>query len=218
LKTLLKSFLLFLILVALSLSAFSQVDSVELTPADSIYYSTRYCNIGIEYYNFPKSWNCSIVRFDPTTNNHKDDIGLINVIQIIGQVIGKDTNGITCYLGSGVRNDVYYKRGEIDSFRLAYVDFMPQYWKVTILGKKPVETTVVTSLNKENIKVYPNPCIYILTIEANKTADVIITDMVGRVVLKSKVFDKINVDVSKLTTGMYLIKVGNEKPIKIFKR
>jgi len=74
-------------------------------------------------------------------------------------------------------------------------------------------------LNNYAFKVYPNPTRDILTLELNQISnkDFIITDGLGKVVKRGIIFSqKQDIDVSALSKGVYVIKVGegNQKFIK----
>jgi hypothetical protein len=81
---------------------------------------------------------------------------------------------------------------------------------------KPNYNNVV--LNFNDLKVYPNPADNILNIQYNITANAIFTimDMTGRKVIETNLSDKSNyaiIDVSKLTTGVYIYQLSNDKMV-----
>jgi len=74
-----------------------------------------------------------------------------------------------------------------------------------------------------NIKIYPNPVKDLLIIETSDGTDIVITDIVGKVIAeKRNIVSKTYLDVSKWKTGIYFIciyssgtKIKTEKLIKI---
>ncbi|MBR4738374.1 MAG: T9SS type A sorting domain-containing protein, partial [Bacteroidales bacterium] len=69
----------------------------------------------------------------------------------------------------------------------------------------------IGDVNTVNIKLYPNPASDIVVLEGVEgKAEVTVTDLVGRVVLKQAVSEGRNViDISALSVGTYFVRVGN---------
>ena len=66
-----------------------------------------------------------------------------------------------------------------------------------------------------NVVIYPNPAKNNLNIQNAKNASVKVFDLLGRIVLlKNNISLNQQLDVSKLTTGTYLIKIINGNQIK----
>ena len=61
---------------------------------------------------------------------------------------------------------------------------------------------------------YPNPANTTLTINLNFTGDIFITNLLGQAILEKHVSNssngKIELDISSLSSGFYLLKAGNE--------
>lgn len=74
----------------------------------------------------------------------------------------------------------------------------------TVLIELP---TQIAQVQLEAIKIYPNPTHNWLTIEAPVDIDIIMTDLVGRVVLNSHIPKTISLD--RLSSGTYLLKIFN---------
>ena len=105
---------------------------------------------------------------------------------------------------------------EQHGFNLAGINYttMPNFPNFR-LGKaaQPCTVGVEDEVEKENIKIYPNPVTYILTIEATESLDnqtVTILDMLGKTVLSQQLsFGKNNINMGDVPSGTYILKVGN---------
>ncbi|KFF24865.1 T9SS type A sorting domain-containing protein [Chryseobacterium vrystaatense] len=80
----------------------------------------------------------------------------------------------------------------------------------------------VKGLEKENVKIYPNPTadfVYVTLNSNSKIEDAEIYDASGRLVLKTKI-DSGKLDLRNLNSGIYMISFKNPdlKPIKIIKK
>lgn len=80
----------------------------------------------------------------------------------------------------------------------------------------------VKELEKENVKIYPNPTadfVYVTLNSNSKIEDAEIYDASGRLVLKTKI-DSGKLDLRNLNSGIYMISFKNPdlKPIKIIKK
>lgn len=87
-----------------------------------------------------------------------------------------------------------------------------------------IDTSLAVNENAENsTKIYPNPVKDILNISAKKEVEnVMVYSVAGRLLMQEKVTGKsIKLDVSKLSTGMYLVKIqdqsGNIQTVKMIK-
>jgi len=105
-----------------------------------------------------------------------------------------------------------------------------RYMKITITGYgnggywasfyefRAFGTQTITGtkeLLSNNVKIYPNPVTDHLNIEnANPNADIIISTMGGRIVyFKKATTNKINIPVSELQRGLYLIRVEDDENV-----
>ena len=83
------------------------------------------------------------------------------------------------------------------------------------LGKaaQPCTVGVEDEVEKESIKIYPNPVTDILTIETTETLDnqtITILDMLGKTILSQQLsFGKNNINMGDIPSGTYILKVGN---------
>ncbi|MEO8148325.1 MAG: T9SS type A sorting domain-containing protein [Bacteroidia bacterium] len=80
---------------------------------------------------------------------------------------------------------------------------------------KLCDTTETTSINQifnpeSSFLIYPNPTNSNLNFVLNQSKNIIITNVLGEIVLQKKVDGKAELDVSFLSTGIYIIKAGNE--------
>ena len=85
------------------------------------------------------------------------------------------------------------------------VTFLLRCWDLPgVVSVKEVETS--------NFKVYPNPVVDIVNIQMDNHQDteVVIMDMVGRVVRKDKTSNMINYSMLDQPNGMYVIKIGSD--------
>ncbi len=74
------------------------------------------------------------------------------------------------------------------------------------------------TLNNEQIAVYPNPVFNTLTIESLQSAVIEITNIQGQLIkIYTTTGNKINIDVSSLTSGVYILQVRTEKGIEVKK-
>lgn len=62
----------------------------------------------------------------------------------------------------------------------------------------------------DNVNIYPNPVKDILTIEASDYQNVEIYDLTGKCVYEQTAGGVINIDMSQMTKGIYLVKMNNE--------
>lgn len=82
-------------------------------------------------------------------------------------------------------------------------------------GKGSV-TTKTGEIKVRNIQVYPNPSTdYIMISGLQEVSDISIFDMSGKLVLRTKSAGK--VDISGLDNGLYLLRIGDEKTVRIAK-
>jgi hypothetical protein len=73
----------------------------------------------------------------------------------------------------------------------------------------------VNSYEKVNTKIYPNPVNEILTIETDTSVDIIITDMLGKIISeKYKCEQPTYFDTSKWKTGIYFVNVYSKRSIE----
>lgn len=91
-----------------------------------------------------------------------------------------------------------------------------------ILYQTVLQVLGVSELEKDNIKIYPNPTtdfIYVKLNSKSKIEDAEIYDLSGKLVLKTKL-DSEKLDLRHLLQGVYMIVFKNSdlKPIKIIKK
>lgn len=78
-------------------------------------------------------------------------------------------------------------------------------------------------VNKGRLKIYPNPVVDLLNVEASEEYDISqkyisLLDLYGRPSLKVKMNEgKTKIDCSRLPRGVYLVKIGDGKSAEIFK-
>jgi hypothetical protein len=75
-------------------------------------------------------------------------------------------------------------------------------------------TTGLDELNNNKIKVYPNPANDVLFVEVSETVDIQLQDMNGRTVfMKARINanEKLEIDVTKLVNGIYLMRIYNDE-------
>lgn len=95
------------------------------------------------------------------------------------------------------------------NYKLVFTDFSTATGNIGFHLEELGATEIIESAPTLDATVYPNPAQHFIAIELPvKTADVIITDMAGRVVLQEKLDYSINtVDISNVTPGVYLITI-----------
>ena len=72
-------------------------------------------------------------------------------------------------------------------------------------------TTNISTINNQNINLYPNPTSSLLSIEGDvEVSSIVITSLSGQVI-KTIEGDVKNIDVSDLPKGAYLLKVTSDK-------
>jgi hypothetical protein len=72
----------------------------------------------------------------------------------------------------------------------------------------------------KGLKVYPNPAENTLSIELNNSNEksIVISDISGRVVLSAKTTnDKINLNITSLSNGVYFVKVQSNNATEVIK-
>lgn len=80
-------------------------------------------------------------------------------------------------------------------------------------------TLSLPEVSAENIKLYPNPANSHIIINGLKTSETYkVYNTLGAEVLNGTIANKDQIDISNLQVGLYLVKVGNNSPIKIIKR
>lgn len=73
--------------------------------------------------------------------------------------------------------------------------------------------------NKSVVKVYPNPASDFLVVESEESLDVEVFNMLGSLTLKTKTqIGKHRINLQGVLPGVYLIRINNQKTIKIIKR
>jgi SUMO ligase MMS21 Smc5/6 complex component len=86
-----------------------------------------------------------------------------------------------------------------------------------------VQDTVTTGglndiLNKEMLKIYPNPATNNITIEVPQPAIIDITNIQGQIIKTLKTIgNKTNIDISAFPDGVYVVEMKTEKGIKVNK-
>ncbi len=85
--------------------------------------------------------------------------------------------------------------------------------------KISTEELGVTSLSKSQLKFYPNPAKNLLTVELDEVmTNLTIYDLSGKKVLQKEAYaKKVNLDISSLPKGNYLLRAGNDKKAKTIK-
>ncbi len=78
---------------------------------------------------------------------------------------------------------------------------------------RPLQTSVA---NLPNVKVYPVPAKDFIFISSQVNSDVFISDMNGKTLIHKQVSNRA-VDISSLPQGVYLLKIVNEKGVKVVK-
>lgn len=75
------------------------------------------------------------------------------------------------------------------------------------------KTIAVTQKGSTKLNAYPNPVTDVLTIETSLTGEYQIINLLGQVVLRGQTtpLGSVGLDVSSLTKGTYVLKVGNEQ-------
>jgi pimeloyl-ACP methyl ester carboxylesterase len=98
---------------------------------------------------------------------------------------------------------------KVNYYRLRQIDFD---------GTAKVSNTIAVAFGiNTKLQVFPNPAKNTLTILSEATGDYIIFDIIGREILRGALSDnRVDVDVSILPTGMYLVKTKDES-VKFFK-
>ena len=72
---------------------------------------------------------------------------------------------------------------------------------------------------EENIKIFPNPFDNYITVFANDGANITITDVLGKIMYRSEIFNEINeVSTTHFPKGVYFAKIQNrDNSIQTFK-
>lgn len=100
--------------------------------------------------------------------------------------------------------------------------FNLNWWGTNAPKLTPKIATDVADLNSTGISIYPNPAtdfIKIMGVQAN--TEIVVSNLVGQVLLRVKSTNEsgvIELNISNLTSGTYMVKIGNEKTFKLLKR
>ncbi len=76
----------------------------------------------------------------------------------------------------------------------------------------------IDELKEQKISIYPNPVESILTIELQNETEVLITDLLGKVVMSKKLDSNSQLDVSDLLPGMYFVQTKEGAKTKFIKQ
>ena len=140
------------------------------------------------------------------------DIMLYHVVS--GTVMSGDlTNGmvptlngqsVTVDLSSGVM---------INSSNVTMADVTADNGVVHVLDAVLLPSASIDEEDRVQIEVFPNPASDQIKIVASdsETKDLAIYDLNGKVVFKSTIVDEIQVDVSKLVAGSYIVDIASTK-------
>ncbi len=73
--------------------------------------------------------------------------------------------------------------------------------------------------NKNNISIYPNPSSnFIIVKHIDNTVNYQVIDLWGAIVIKGRINQSDNrINLTELTSGLYLLKVDDQQPVKILK-
>lgn len=76
-----------------------------------------------------------------------------------------------------------------------------------------INSVGITNTGPANFSIYPNPVSNNLVIElyANRNADIYITDLQGKQLLKAEIQDNATLDLSTLLQGIYILQIADEK-------
>lgn len=84
------------------------------------------------------------------------------------------------------------------------------------IGLNHQQTTKINGLTQNRIKIFPNPVRDILCIDGfERVKKILIFNLMGQVVLTDEYIQ--NIDVSKLTPGVYSLKIDSNNPVKFTK-
>jgi hypothetical protein len=135
----------------------------------------------------------------------------------------RDTNYVTMAV-TVATNYIWYKQGgQVPLLRLAYSGVLNLYF---VFGSRS-NSTVSGIENRNSVprfKIFPNPASDIIHINASsnyRVSDYIISDQLGRTVLRGKISpETMSIDISGLTTGMYFINFNGmtSETCKIFRK
>ena len=112
-----------------------------------------------------------------------------------------------------------------DSTRTAYVSIIVDD-TTKLKSLKTITLTItqtgtviskVSEVNTNKLNVYPNPCVNSFSVNVEKESTIEVYSITGSLVLKTIVNNNESVDVSDLTTGSYIVKVGNDSKILVKK-
>ncbi|MFW5792791.1 MAG: M28 family peptidase [Bacteroidota bacterium] len=80
----------------------------------------------------------------------------------------------------------------------------------SVVTMSKTESQFATSLHKEEIVIYPNPATdkTLISIASGKTAELIITNISGQQVMKTPIVGSIEIELSHLPGGMYLVHIA----------
>jgi hypothetical protein len=196
---------------------FTVCSSYAQVPADSL--SGTYA--GQYWYANPHTspW---VITPDTFYVNNIDSANCTVNINGVGYYFGNTyyTDYYSC--NSSVPSNNYIKFYSGDSIRVSDSISEPppppnNYASIRFYGKRISNKTdgINEVLKNEQINVYPNPAINILTIEILKSAVIDILDIQGQTIIQQTVQQgKTDIDISGLAKGVYILRLcGNDKTV-----
>ena len=75
--------------------------------------------------------------------------------------------------------------------------------------------SVVNLDNQKNISIFPNPCVGILNITSYEESSVKISDITGRILINKVINGDSQIDLTNLTSGIYLVTINNQPSKKL---
>lgn len=195
--------------------------------AFSVNYDQMVVDTGSVYLDFSSSWlgNLSSNMIAIQKDFYATGELQVGMTRIDGQAM--TGNGVLAHLNITIKDDVLPKA---NSFRLhlniSDVTFVDQTGTVIPVTPVPSQVLILATEDaapnslEEMVSVYPNPTQDIVTIAAEEIdlEQITILDLTGKVVLTKTINSQNHqLDVSKLTNGLYLLRVTSETRSGTFK-
>lgn len=158
------------------------------------------------------------ITYDATLYFDTAEIGMINPSKM--RVVGTNT-----LVDSGLNtanSQVVVPQVDLTSAYVSFKGSFKSFSRYFIIDNDFVlepPTSIEQELNQIDVKVYPNPTKFTVTIENNKSINnVELTNVLGQKLLsETHNTNKVTIDISSLASGIYIIKVNNTHIQRIVK-
>lgn len=134
-----------------------------------------------------------------------------------GPIVGYENNDVRGIFLEGDSSNPTVKLYSYGINDEVYLSGMPSSGTVYVFGPRRFQISTPTISDAVSFSAYPNPFNNSLTITCNKTADITLTDINGRVIDNFTVDGKYELNTAYLSQGVYFLRCSNGSVMKIIK-